>query len=324
MNPAFSVLVFTVAAGAGYGLLSWLALLLLLPTLSQGAAPLGSGELLTGGLLGLVLVTLGLLSSTLHLGNPKNAWRSFMRFRSSWLSREAVCAVLFYPLALLWLAAALGWLPLGGGAVAALSLLTLLLAQLIVFTTGMIYACLKTIRHWHTPLTPVNYLMIGLCTGLLLLLAVRGLVGDAGIGRLGEIAPMLLAAGAIAKWLYFRHARLPGKSLNDATGLGDGARSASTAGRVRLLDQGHTAGTFLTDEFDYRVTLARIAGLRLLVAALLFAVPILLLSSASTGDGGGGTLLLAALAGLAGALVERWLFFAEARHVVNLYHGRPA
>jgi len=31
--------------------------------------------------------------------------------------------------------------------------------------------------------------------------------------------------------------------------------------------------------------------------------------------------VLAALAAMAGVLVERWLFFAEARHTVTLYYG---
>jgi DMSO reductase anchor subunit len=32
--------------------------------------------------------------------------------------------------------------------------------------------------------------------------------------------------------------------------------------------------------------------------------------------------LLAALSGLAGVIIERWLFFAEATHTVILYYGR--
>jgi sulfite dehydrogenase (quinone) subunit SoeC len=32
--------------------------------------------------------------------------------------------------------------------------------------------------------------------------------------------------------------------------------------------------------------------------------------------------LFAALSGLAAALLERWLFFAEATHTVTLYYGR--
>ena len=45
-------------------------------------------------------MSLGLLSSVLHLANPKNAWRSFSRFRTSWLSREAVFAGRLTPVVL--------------------------------------------------------------------------------------------------------------------------------------------------------------------------------------------------------------------------------
>jgi len=38
-------------------------------------------------------------------------------------------------------------------------------------------------------------------------------------------------------------------------------------------------------------------------------------------QGGHTAAIIATLSGIAGAAVERWLFFAEARHVVNLYHG---
>ena len=98
MHPAPSVIIFTVTAGAGYGLLFWLAL----ARLGALAPAISNTQLVVAGFIGLLLVTIGLLSSTLHLANPKNAWRSFMRFRTSWLSREAVFAVLFYPVTLLW------------------------------------------------------------------------------------------------------------------------------------------------------------------------------------------------------------------------------
>ncbi len=49
--------------------------------------------------LALVLIGGGLLSSTLHLGNPQRAWRALSQWRSSWLSREGVMAMLtFVPL----------------------------------------------------------------------------------------------------------------------------------------------------------------------------------------------------------------------------------
>ena len=37
-----------------------------------------------------------------------------------------------------------------------------------------------------------------------------------------------------------------------------------------------------------------------------------------------GALAVAVMAHVAGMFVERWLFFAEAKHVVTLYYGDPA
>ena len=104
MHPAFSVLIFTVTSGAGYGLMS----LLILGHLTGSAQLQDSSMVLSAGFLALALVTGGLLSSTLHLSNPKNAWRAFSRFKTSWLSREAVFAVLFYPFSLIYLISSWG------------------------------------------------------------------------------------------------------------------------------------------------------------------------------------------------------------------------
>ena len=110
-------------------------------------------ELIGGGLLGLVLVTIGLLSSTLHLANPKNAWRAFNRFRTSWLSREGVFALLFYPVFLLYVF--LVWSQQGvvSSMATAVGLLAIVIAFCVNISTGMIYASLKPIRQWHNSLT---------------------------------------------------------------------------------------------------------------------------------------------------------------------------
>jgi DMSO reductase anchor subunit len=80
MHPAFSVIFFTTASGAGYGLL---ALLGILAPLGLVPADAGFGALALG--LALVLITAGLLASSLHLGHPERAWRAFSQWRSSWL-----------------------------------------------------------------------------------------------------------------------------------------------------------------------------------------------------------------------------------------------
>ena len=306
MNPAFSVIFFTVTAGTGYGLLILLAV-----SRPFGLLPNVSPDQVIGtGLLGLVLVTAGLVSSTFHLSNPKNAWRSFTRFRTSWLSREAVFAVLFYPLSLGWLLAEFFT---GASALsAALSLLTAVLALMVLVCTAMIYASLKTIRQWHHPLVPIVFVLLSLLVGTLTLLAM-GAAFDLDIGRLAAVAASIIVAAAIIKLVYFVQLGQPGgPTINTAIGF--------TKASVRLLDVGHSGDTFHTREFGFQVDRARIMWLRAGVIALAFAVPLLIVVGAL--DGGALPLLVgAAVSGYVGVFVERWLFFAEARHVVNLYHG---
>ena len=98
MRPALSVIFFTVSSGAGLGLLVWLVVLA-----STGfAGDISAASMLSMLALGMGLTTAGLISSTLHLANPKNAWRAFSRVRTSWLSREGVLALALYPVAALY------------------------------------------------------------------------------------------------------------------------------------------------------------------------------------------------------------------------------
>ncbi|MGE0726177.1 MAG: DmsC/YnfH family molybdoenzyme membrane anchor subunit, partial [Alphaproteobacteria bacterium] len=93
MHPALSVIVFTTASGAGYGLLALLGLLA-----PFGLVPASTWFGLAATGLALVAVAGGLLSSTLHLGHPERAWRAMSQWRSSWLSREGLAAVVsFFP-----------------------------------------------------------------------------------------------------------------------------------------------------------------------------------------------------------------------------------
>ena len=304
MHPAFSVLVFTVMSGAGYGLIT----LMIIGHLSGVAALQQRDLLLAGGGIALLLVTVGLLSSTLHLANPKNAWRAFSRFKTSWLSREAVFAVLFYPFALLYLGSIWAWGSDVKGVVVLLGAGTAALAMITLFCTSMIYASLKTIRQWNSSLTPVNYLALGLMSGSLILLAVQSVYTGAPEGLLWSVALVLIVVAGCAKSIYlFWIGKPAGSTIQTATGF--------TQASVRLLDQGHTANSFLNDEFGYQVAADRLFVLRVLMCSGAFIVPfILLLWLPVLG-------WLAALCALAGLLLERWLFFAEARHVVRLFHG---
>jgi len=300
MHPAPSVIIFTVTAGAGYGLLFWLAL----SRLGALAPSISNTQLVVAGFIGLLLVTIGLLSSTLHLANPKNAWRSFMRFRTSWLSREAVFAVLFYPITLLWFATGgNGWL----------SALVALMAIVVLVCTAMIYASLKTIRQWNNALTPVNFVLLGLAAGAVLFTLIT-LIQGTYTPRILAMAVAAIAAAAFSKLLYFLWIGQPaGPTINTALGF--------TRATVQLLDVGHSSDTFLTKEFGYQVARAKILWARVVTVVVGFVLPLVLLTGL-LGNPGVFHAALAAVLLMAGIFVERWLFFAEARHVVNLYHGQ--
>lgn len=308
MHPALSVILFTVTSGAGFGLMILLVLMDLLG-LGGGLRP---ETLYTAGITSLVLTTVGLMLSTGHLANPKNAWRAFFRFKTSWLSREGVFAVVYYPFAIGYLGGL--WL-LGGehnGLTMVLGWIALALAIITVFSTGMIYACLKTIRQWNTALTPANYLALGVMLGSVIL---AGFTADGGAAVFtAQMAVAAIAVALVLKAIYYFWIGKPtGVTINTATGF--------TRATVRLLDVGHSAGTFLTDEFGYEVAPGRVRLLRGVVYGLGFILPAILLGMGLQAGGDAPLAWAALVSAFLGIATERWLFFAEARHVVNLYHG---
>lgn len=287
MHPAPSVILFSTLSGLGLGFLAFL----------------GWGELNTSGwaafflwAMGYGLAVAGLLASTFHLGNPRNALKAFTQWRTSWLSREAwssvATLVLLAPVALsdiftLGLPRIIGQI---GGT----------LAILTVFTTAMIYTQIKAVPRWHHWLTPVMFLTFAIAGGAMLAGA--------------RLAPaLLLAVGAIL-WSVWRvgdeaFARA-GHTMGTATGL-------DRLGVPSVLDPAHTAGNYLKREMIFVVGRKHAAKLRKIALALASVLPalVLLLPFGIWG------IAVAAILHLAGAFAARWLFFAEAEHVVGLYYG---
>lgn len=312
MHPAYSVILFTSSSGAGYGLLIWLALARL-----GGGWTLDPPTALAASLLGLVLVTVGLLSSTFHLGHPERAWRAFSQWRSSWLSREGVAAILTYPPALVFSAGWYWeWIPSGLATLAAYA--TIALAALTVVCTAMIYVSLKTIPRWSNAWVLPVYLAFSLASGGLLFAIPLSLSGGADNRLLGLLLGALLLAWLL-KWGYWRFIdrQRPASDTGTATGLGH-------LGEVRQLEAPHSSENYLLREMGYAVARKHASRLRRFALNLGLVAPalLLLLSAPATGPVESLLLLFAMLLGLTGIVIERWLFFAEARHLVTLYYGR--
>ncbi|TPI14951.1 dimethyl sulfoxide reductase anchor subunit [Mesorhizobium sp. B4-1-3] len=311
MHPAFSVVFFTTATGTGYGLLALLGMLG-----GLGVIPADFWLGFVGMALALGLIAAGLLSSTGHLGRPERAWRAFSQWRSSWLSREGVASVTaFIPASIF----GIGWVFLGksGGWVAITGLLAAAGAVVTVCTTGMIYASLKPIAQWHSRYTLPAYLIFAAMTGSVL---ANALFQSFSASPSAMLALALLATLAgwgwkLATWRYNDRLEIP-TTANTATGL--------TGGTVQSIEWPHTEENYLLKEMGFRIARKHSAKLRRITQALAFIAPAILLVVAFFLPWPLGAIasVLAAVAQFAGMLVERWLFFAEAKHTVTLYYGR--
>ena len=314
MHPALSVIFFTTASGAGYGLLVWAAL-----SAMTGSMP--ARALLVALLVALVLVTAGLASSFLHLGKPMRAWRAFSQWRTSWLSREGLASMLTYLPALALGAALLpGALDGTGHGVAAFAwprmvagVLSILGALATLACTAMIYASLKPIPAWaHRSVLPV-YLVFALSGGAFLL---------AGIATLHGIVvpvPTLVALAVLAlvpwplKWRYWRDIDTTPLSVTRGDAVGLPAR------KVARFEGPTTEANYITREMGFVLARKHAGALRVLAVLLFTIVPLACVAVAWLA-GAQWLLVVAAVAAIAGAFVERWLFFAQARHMVTLYY----
>jgi sulfite dehydrogenase (quinone) subunit SoeC len=320
MHPALSVIFFTVASGAGFGMLALLGAAAGLD--AQATAP---PVLICKFVIGLALTTVGLLASTFHLGRPERAWRAFSQWRSSWLSREGVLSVLTYPAAL---ALAAGWLGfLSTTAMRWAGMATAVLALATLVSTGMIYASLKAIPRWSNRWTLPGYVALGLMSGALLLHAIDRVAAAFAIeavavrltGWIGLLLLFIAVAVKLAYWWSIDHAA-PRATIDSATGL-------VGRGPVRQFESPHTAENYVMQEMGYRIARKHAKKLRRIALALGFIFPALLLLPSLVIPGPIGAALfalLAAVTALIGLFVERWLFFAEARHVVTLFYGAAA
>jgi sulfite dehydrogenase (quinone) subunit SoeC len=310
MHPAASIIGFTVASGAGYGLLVLAitaAILGLLPdTFWFAFAVMG---------LGVGLVSAGLVSSTFHLGHPERAWRALSQWRTSWLSREGVAAlVTFVPLAVF----GIGWVFFGQtrGIWALAGLLAVAGAIVSVGCTAMIYASLKPIRAWNTPWAVANYYVMALASGSVLLVMLLYIFSTPLLGA-DVLALGALIAAWIVKLAYWRdiNSSPAASTPESATGLG-------RLGKVREIVPPHTQDNYLLTEMGYRVARKHVHALRRLALGAGLAAPVVLIVLAWLAGGAiaAGLVVIATLAAGIGIVIERWLFFAEAKHTVVLYY----
>jgi len=292
MHPAPSVIIFTALSGLGFGMMVFLGL--------------GPYFLDVSGFVAFVFVAMayalaggGLMSSLFHLGHPERFLKAFTQWRSSWLSREGVLSMatmgVFGIYALLWI--------FKDNRIEWLGYIAVFLSVLTIYSTSMIYAQMKSVPRWHTPMTSVLYLLYGFAGGALLTTQTV----------LAGWLMLTLAVVQIVTWVQGDGAfAKTGSDMGTATGLG-------FLGKVRLLEKPHSGTNYLMKEMIHVIGRKHIMKLRIIALALGSLIPAVLLLALPSGHMLGLTVILIHLVGL---FAQRWLFFAEAEHVVGLYYGQ--
>ncbi|MCF6317070.1 MAG: dimethyl sulfoxide reductase anchor subunit [Marinosulfonomonas sp.] len=290
MHPAPSVIFFTVFSGLGFGLMAWLGF---------GYPTVIGWSAFWLFLIAFVFAGGGLIASTFHLGNRKNALKSFSQWRTSWLSREAWMAVgtmavmglfalfaVFFNSNLIYL-----------GAIGAV------MALITVYTTSMMYAQLKTVPRWNHWTTSALFLLLALGGGAILVASSMGTILFIGLAALTQLYVWDAGDKRFGK---------RGHTMETATGLG-------SIGKVRMYEPPHSGTNYLLSEMVYVIARKHAIKLRIIAFVLTYVAPMVL---AMVSGPGFALYIVALIAHIIGILAQRWLFFAEAEHVVGLYYDK--
>ncbi|OIR02701.1 DMSO reductase anchor subunit (DmsC) [mine drainage metagenome] len=307
MRPAWSVLFLTTLIGCAQGLAVALALAVLGLFGGPGAARVAGGP---GLLMVLALGLVALIASFLHLGRPERAWRAAAMWRTSWLSREVIVLPAFLGVAALcWL-----WLSRLHAWPAWLALALLAGCGTLWVCTAMIYAGVRFIREWATPLTLLNFVLMGLASGFALAAALFAALGLPAAELAGWALGWTLLAFLGRMAALLRAARLVSAgSLQTAIGV----RSK----RIVQISRGFTAGSFNLHEFFHGQPEAVVRGVQGGFVLLGFIVPLALLGAGLGASRPLPWFALAWLVQMAGLLAERWHFFAQVNHPQNRYYA---
>ncbi len=322
MHPAFSVIFLTTLIGIGQGLFLALftgqvySLAQLLPAQeSQNFYALG-------GFVALVFLAGGLLASFFHLGHPERAWRAVTQWRTSWLSREVIVLPVFMGLVFLYvLIHFFGWtqplFTVSDALPVDLSLIVGFLASIAAFvlflSTAMIYASLKFLKEWYTPLTVVNFTFLGLASGFMFAAAFSAYEGIDLVAFFGTWAVIFTLISAITRFASLIRNRNLRHNFNLSSAIGVRHQT------IRQQTQGFMGGSFNTREFFHHKSPFFVNSMRRIFLVLVFLVPVALIVASYFMQSAFLPMVAFAVQYI-GLMAERWYFFAEAKHPQNQYY----
>lgn len=313
MKPPFSVIFFTTLAGMGQGLF----LLLGLTQLFTANANLSTPIFAVGGSISVILLLIGMIASIFHLGHPERAWRAASRWRTSWLSREVIVLPILIGLVAVYSAGNLfpqvaqQFFPVN--LIKTIEIAGIIMALLLFVCTGMIYASLKFMQEWHSPLVVLNFILLGCSSGFLLAAVLASCDQFEFTSLYLNCAIASLVISLINRsYLLFRNKRLrPISTLQSAIGINNP--------QIRQISSGAIAPTFNRHQFNHGKSYYFIRSIKWIFLVMVFVIPLLLMLGYIINPVGW-LLMMGLVVQYLGLIAERWYFFAEANHPQNIYY----
>ena len=309
MHPSKSIIFFTVISGTGYGIFIGLLFNILFVEIVYTLE-----YKLFLSLVSFLMILAGLLSSTLHLGHPERAWRAFSQWKTSWLSREGLAAIItFIPMILFyyfWLTNIKGYI--------LLLILTSVFSIITIFCTGQMYASLKTIPSWNNPLVTPLYVLNGITIGSLFVYSLNFFY-DHNLNLFEKFIYIIIIINFLSKVIYWISIK---KKSNTNIETAVGIKSND----ITFFEGPHTGKNFLTTEMINTISNQNSNFLRMVVCILSFITPLYMINQYATLVTDPFILKISMfimfILALIGMIIERYLFFIQSKHVVGLYYGK--
>ncbi len=323
MHPAFSVIFLTTLIGVGQGL--FLAVYTGQSYSAVGLLPPQATDFYSyGSFIALLFLLGGLFAAVFHLGKPSymwtRAWRGMTQWRTSWLSRELIAIPATIAMVFIYAVFQFfGWdLNLFNSEIKGqLTLIIGSLTTLVVFglylCTAMIYASIRFLREWATPLTVINYTLLGGASGFTLAAVFAHEYGPELVNFYGGWAIIITLGGMISRSAsLWRNSRIKEKiTIKSAIGV--------RHSHIKQKAMGMMGGSYNTREYFHGKSALFLKSIKWIFLVLVFPIPVILLSIGI--EMHNEYLLIAAfIIQYIGLLFERWFFFAQANHPQNIYY----
>ena len=313
MHPPISLIFFFLTAGTSIGLFIFTYFIEFLTLFGKGRG-LPKEVVLLSGTISLILIGLGAIGASFHLGHKLRAWKAIKRFNTSWLSREAVFSGAYGFTLLIYLI--LKYFEVSPFLEHTFGIITWILGILSGFSTAMIYASNKFVLEWNTGITVIYYLLMYLMLGSSAFTIISYFYNLPYTGTFLFLTFLFVLLGFGFRLAFnIRQFYIKRPTLNEALNLPHNRP-------IRVIDKGSTTDNYCTTEFYYAKGKQMLPTFIPLAYLFTFIIPLFLLIYVYiTGTVNIYLLSTIYLSILVGSAIERWCFFVEGNHVQNLFYG---